>query len=88
MLFGQAQYSTSSHFYYLQAKTGFTIAPDLFVGPEIAFSGGRGDDQIRFGGHVSAFKFGLLTLGVSVGFVRDSNYGKGVYAGTSLQAEF
>jgi hypothetical protein len=88
MLYGQAYYTTASHFYYTQAKTGFALAPNLFVGPEVGFSGGGGYDQSRFGAHVSSFTLGIVTFAVSLGYVKDSSHGKGMYAGTSLQANF
>ena len=89
MLFAQAHYSTSTHFYYMQAKPGIAVAPHLLVGPEVGFSGGQGGyHQTRFGGHVSSFTFGIFQLGVSLGYVRDSSHGKGVYVGTSLQTNF
>ena len=88
MVFVQAHYNTASDFYYIQGKTGVAIAPNLFVGPEAAFSGSWTYDQIRFGGHLSGFAFAGFNSGVSAGFVRDSNYGKGFYAGGSIQANF
>jgi len=88
MLYVGAHYNTASEFYYLQGKTGFAIAPKLFVGPEAAFSGSWAYDQFRVGGHVTGFTFAGFSSGVSAGFVRDSNYGKGFYAGANLQLSF
>jgi Cellulose biosynthesis protein BcsS len=81
-------YNTGSEFFYLQGKTGVAIAQNLFVGPEAAFSGSWTYDQVRLGGHLTGFTFVGLSSGVSLGFVRDSNYGKGFYTGLNLQANF
>jgi hypothetical protein len=88
MVYAQAHYNTASEFFYMQGKTGIAIAPHLFVGPEAAFSGSWTYDQVRVGGHLTGFTFAGLSSGVSLGFVRDSNYGKGFYAGLNLQANF
>lgn len=88
MVYVQAHYNTASEFYYVQGKTGVAIAPNLFVGPEAAFSGSWSYDQIRVGGHLTGFTFAGFSSGFSAGFVRDSNYGKGFYAGANFQADF
>jgi len=88
MVYVQAHYNTASDFYYLQGKTGVAIAPNLFVGPEAAFSGSWTYDQVRVGGHLTGFTFAGFSSGVSAGFVRDSNYGRGFYAGANLQVNF
>lgn len=88
MVYVQVHYNTASDFYYVQGKTGVAIAPNLFVGPEAAFSGSWTYDQVRVGGHLTGFTFAGFSSGVSAGFVRDTNYGKGFYAGANLQANF
>jgi hypothetical protein len=88
MVYAQAHYNTGSEFFYLQAKTGIAIAQNLFVGPEVAYSGSWTYDQVRLGAHLTGFTFVGLNSGVSLGFVRDSNYGKGFYTGLNLQASF
>jgi hypothetical protein len=88
MLYAQAHFNTASDFYYIQGKTGFAVLPNVYVGPEAAFSGSWTYDQLRLGGHVTGFSFAGLSSGVSLGFVRDTNYGKGFYAGLNLQANF
>jgi hypothetical protein len=88
MLYAQAHYNTGSEFFYTQGKTGIAIAQNLFVGPEAAFSGSWTYDQIRVGGHITGFNILGLNSGVSLGFVRDSSYGKGFYVGLNLQTNF
>src|SRR3977135_1769117 len=88
MVYAQAHYNTGSEFFYVQGKTGVAIAQNLFLWPEVAFSGSWTYDQVRLGGHLTGFTFAGLSSGVSLGFVRDSNYGKGFYAGLNLQANF
>lgn len=88
MVYAQAHYNTASEFFYVQGKTGIAVAQNLFVGPEAAFSGSWTNDQVRVGGHLTGFTFAGLSSGVSLGFVRDSNYGKGFYTGLNLQADF
>lgn len=90
MVYVQAHYNTASEFYYLQGKTGVAIARNLFVGPEVAFSGSwaHGYDQSRFGGHLTGFTLAGFNTGVSAGYVRDSGYGNGFYAGLNLQSSF
>lgn len=90
MVYVQAHYNTASDFYYVQGKTGVAIAPNLFVGPEAAFSGSwiHGYDQTRLGGHLTGFTLAGFNTGVSAGFVRDSSYGKGFYAGVNVQTNF
>ncbi len=88
MVYAQAHYNTASEFFYVQGKTGVAVAQNLFVGPEAAFSGSWTSDQVRVGGHLTGFTFAGLSSGVSLGFVRDSNYGKGFYTGLNLQADF
>jgi hypothetical protein len=88
MLYTQAHFNTASDFYYIQGKTGFAILPNLYVGPEAAFSGSWTYDQVRLGGHITGFSFAGMSSGVSMGFVRDTNYGKGFYAGLNLQGNF
>jgi hypothetical protein len=88
MLYAQAHYNTGSEFFYMQGKTGIAIAQNLFVGPEAAYSGSWTYDQIRVGGHITGFNIMGLNSGVSLGFVRDSSYGKGFYIGVNLQTNF
>jgi hypothetical protein len=90
MIYVQAHYNTASDFYYLQGKTGVAIAPNLFVGPEVAFSGSwiHGYDQTRLGGHLTGFTLAGFNTGVSAGYVQDSGYGKGFYAGVNVQNSF
>ena len=88
MVYGQAHYNTGTEFFYVQGKTGVAIAPNLYVGPEAAFSGSWTYDQFRVGAHLTGFTFSGLSSGVSLGFVRDSSYGKGLYTGLNLQANF
>ena len=88
MIYGQAHYNTGSEFFYFQGKTGIAIAPNLFVGPEAAFSGSWTYDQFRVGGHLTGFTFAGVNSGFSFGYVRDSNYGKGFYMGLNLGANF
>ncbi|MBI5262557.1 MAG: cellulose biosynthesis protein BcsS [Bradyrhizobium sp.] len=88
MVYLQAHYNTASEFYYVQGKTGLAIAPNLFVGPEAAFSGSWTYDQLRLGAHVTGVTFAGFSSGISLGFVRDSNYGEGLYLGANLQANF
>ncbi|MFC7699513.1 cellulose biosynthesis protein BcsS [Bradyrhizobium sp. GCM10028915] len=88
MVYVQAHYNTASEFYYAQGKTGIAIAPNIFVGPEAAYSGSWTYNQARLGGHITGFTVGGINTGVSLGFVRDSNYGKGVYGGLNFQVNF
>ena len=88
MVYAQAHYNTGSEFFYVQGKTGIAIGRNLFVGPEAAYSGSWTYDQIRLGGHLTGFTLGGVSSGISLGFVRDSNYGKGLYTGLNLQASF
>ncbi len=88
MVYGQAHYNTGTEFFYFQGKTGIAIAKNLFVGPEAAYSGSWSYDQFRLGGHLTGFTFAGVNSGVSVGFVHDSNYGKGIYMGLNLGANF
>ncbi len=90
MVYVQAHYNTASDFYYMQAKTGVAIVPNLFVGPEAAFSGSwiHGYDQTRLGAHLTGFTLAGFNTGVSAGFVRDSSYGNGFYAGANIQTNF
>jgi hypothetical protein len=88
MLYGQAHYNTGTEFFYLQGKTGIAIADKLFVGPEAAYSGSWTYNQLRLGGHLTGYTFWGLSSGVAFGFVRDSNYGRGFYAGLNLQTSF
>ncbi|WP_083926438.1 cellulose biosynthesis protein BcsS [Bradyrhizobium sp. 131] len=88
MVYVQAHYNTASEFYYVQGKTGIAIAPNVFVGPEAAYSGSWTYNQVRLGGHITGFTILGMNTGVSLGFVRDSNYGKGVYGGLNFQVPF
>lgn len=88
MLYLQAHYNTGSEFFYVQAKTGLAIAGNVFVGPEAAFSGSWTYDQFRLGGHISGLTMAGLSSSVSLGFVRDTNYGKGFYAGVNVYHDF
>jgi cellulose biosynthesis protein BcsS len=88
MLYAQAHYNTGSEFFYVQGKTGIAIAQNLFVGPEAAFSGSWTYDQVRVGGHITGVSFLGIQSGASLGFVRDSTYGKGFYVGLNLQTSF
>jgi len=56
--------------------------------PEAAYSGSWTYNQVRLGGHITGFTVAGVNTGVSLGFVRDSNYGKGVYAGLNFQVNF
>jgi hypothetical protein len=90
MVYLQAHYNTASDFYYMQGKTGVAIAHNLFVGPEVVFSGSwiHGYDQTRLGGHLTGFTLAGFNTGVSAGFVRDTGYGNGFYAGVNFQTNF
>jgi hypothetical protein len=88
MVYVQAHYNTASEFYYAQGKTGIAIAPNIFVGPEAAYSGSWTYNQVRLGGHITGFSVAGMNTGVSLGFVQDSNYGKGVYGGLNFQFNF
>jgi len=88
MLYSQAHYNTGSEFFYVQGKTGIAIAQNLFVGPEAAFSGSWTYDQVRVGAHITGVTFLGIQSGASLGFVRDSTYGKGFYIGLNLQTNF
>jgi len=88
MLYVQAHYNTGAQFFYMQGKTGVAIAQNLFVGPEAAFSGSWTYDQFRVGAHITGFNFMGIQSGASLGFIRDSGYGKGFYVGLNLQANF
>ncbi|MEH2539449.1 MULTISPECIES: cellulose biosynthesis protein BcsS [unclassified Bradyrhizobium] len=88
MVYVQAHYNTASEFYYAQGKTGIAIAPNIFVGPEAAYSGSWTYNQVRLGGHITGFTVAGVNTGVSLGFVQDSNYGKGVYGGLNFQFNF
>jgi hypothetical protein len=88
MVYAQAHYNTGSEFFYIQGKTGIAIAQNLFIGPEAAYSGSWTYDQVRLGAHLTGFTFAGLSSGVSLGFVRDSNYGNGFYSGLNLQVNF
>jgi len=65
-----------------------THLSNRYFGPEAAFSGSWTYDQIRVGAHITGFSFMGIQSGASVGFVRDSGYGRGFYAGLNFQANF
>ncbi len=87
MLYGQLSYSSATQFRLAQTKLGWKIAQNVYAGPEMSVTGGRGFNQARVGGHVTGFALGGISSGLSVGVVQDSSKGSGLYSSITLQAD-
>jgi len=88
MFYAQTHYNTATEFFYVQAKTGVAIARNLYIGPEATYSGSWTYDQFRAGIHLTGVTLLGVQSGASLGFVRDSSYGRGFYVGLNLQSNF
>ena len=95
MLYAQGSYSTSSKSYYLQAKFGGAIQPNLFVGPEVTLTGRTEFDQSwagyeewRAGAFIAGLKLGTFLFGFSAGYAHDRQQGNGGYVSTSARVAF
>lgn len=88
MLYGQLSYSSATQFRLAQAKLGWKVlANNVFAGPEISVTGGRGFTQARLGAHLTGFALGGVSSGLSAGVVQDSNRGTGFFSSLTLQAD-
>ena len=79
MVSGNLSYSTANNGYYSRFKAGLAIFDGVFVGPEALFLGDNQYKQMRFGLHITGFRFGALQFGVSGGYVSDKVRGSGGY---------
>ncbi len=100
MLYAQTSFSSANNAYYSQLKFGWSIRPNVYIGPEIAVSG-RGImdgsnvmsfatdlQQWKLGGFISGLQLGPMQLGFSAGYLNDRQQGSGAYASTSVRATF
>lgn len=91
MLFALASYSTAFRTYYTNAKFGYDVSNGrgIFFGPEFVAQGNERYDQLRFGAHITGIKFNnALELGLSVGYVRETDAGLGIYGNVVLSRHF
>lgn len=88
MVYSQVSYSTYAGYFSSQGKIGYAFIPNIYVGPEVAFSRVAKNDQFRAGGHISGFRLGPLVLSLSGGLVHDGSLGLGVYALSSAAVNF
>jgi cellulose biosynthesis protein BcsS len=90
MLFGLASYTTVFRTYYSEFKAGYDFfsVKDLYLGPQVIAEGNERYDQWRVGAHLTGFKFGKGELGLSGGFLRDSQSGTGAYSMVTFDIAF
>jgi hypothetical protein len=87
MLYGQLSYSSATQFRLAQTKLGWQVMPGVYAGPEMSVTGGRGFTQARVGAHVTGFSAGMISSGLTIGYVQDSNRGSGYFSSLTLQAD-
>jgi hypothetical protein len=79
MVSGVGSFETVHNAYYGRLKLGLAIVNQVYVGPEFLALGDNFFHQWRVGGHLSGFKFGMVQLGVSGGYLFDYVRGHGAY---------
>ncbi|QGM47630.1 cellulose biosynthesis protein BcsS [Methylocystis heyeri] len=79
MVSGVGAFETVHNAYYGRLKLGLAIVNQVYAGPEFLALGDNFFHQWRVGGHLSGFKFGMVQLGVSGGYLFDYVRGPGAY---------
>jgi hypothetical protein len=74
-----ANYSTASRFLFTQARLGFAVTSDVFVGPEFGYQRSQFFQEWRVGAHLGQIDFGAVAITVAGGLVHDRTDGNGIY---------
>jgi hypothetical protein len=88
MAYSQAIYSTINDTYQIQAKVGSKIPGDIYLGPEVKFSGNSGNSQTRLGVHLSGLNIASVNVSLSAGEIKDRQLGWGQYFSMSFYKSF
>ena len=83
---GYASYATNKNAYFTRLRTGYLVAPNLALGPEVAALGDAFFNQERVGLHLSGFRLGGVQLSVAGGYLYDRVRKSGGY--TTVDARF
>ena len=81
-------YSTVNNFFFVRARPGFAVMPDVFVGPELTYQDSKFFRQWRIGAHLGQVKLGALAITVTGGFMHDRAIGNGVYGAIETSFRF
>jgi hypothetical protein len=73
MLSANFTFSTINSSYYGRVKGGLALIEGIYVGPEFLMIGDSTTSQTRYGIHATGIKVGALQLGVSGGYVNQTN---------------
>lgn len=79
MISGVVSYASANNAYYSRFKAGISIAPQLFVGPEVLVLGDDFYSQWRLGMHLTGLRLGAMQFGISGGYLDDKVRGRGGY---------
>jgi hypothetical protein len=81
-------YTTNENAYYTRIKTGYAIASEVYVGPEVSYLGNDFFNQWRVGAHLTGFRLGGLQLAVSGGYLYDRMQKGGAYTSVDVRVGF
>ena len=83
-----AAYSSANASWFSILGVGYEVAPDVYLGPEVAGSGNEFSRRISAGGRLRGIKVGSVVLGLAGGFQHDTKIGNGGYGALQLSAPF
>ena len=81
-------YSTANYSWFSIVGAGYEVSPNVFLGPEVAFSGNEFSHRFSAGGRLRGLKVGAVTVAVAGGFQNDSKIGAGGYGALQFSAPF
>jgi hypothetical protein len=81
-------YSSAFNTYDIDLRPGVAVLKDIFVGPQIVFSGDDEYDEWRLGAHVTGIKIGPVETSIAAGYLNDSQQGGGAYGTLDLTTRF
>jgi hypothetical protein len=81
-------YSTANNSWWSRLRPGYAVLEDVFVGPEAIYQGNNFFQQWCAGAHVRGIKLGVLEIGLSSGFMRDSIVSNGIYGNLETSVRF
>ena len=90
MIFALGSYSTAFRTWYSELKLGYALLndTDVFIGPQFIALGNERFNQWRVGLHLTGVHFGKLNIGLSGGYMNESDLGGGMYGMVTADIRF
>jgi hypothetical protein len=79
MLTASVSLSTVGSSYWTRAAAGWRLSDMIWVGPEFLAGGDDRYRQLRFGGHITGFRFSSYEFSLSAGWATDNDQRSGAY---------